>query len=256
VSVETAIGDLTPLRSGLSRTEDSAPGWRKTVIADAESLAQQADEAGDVELADAFREVALNLTANAPILRNSRQLPTGYGRSNDPLRQWMERPQLIALAQHETRSHMASDLGRYLFAATFGRLRCRPAKKGDYFASLAPDHRSWDRGIFSDRFRVQLADGPSTTIVSHIAKDGHYFIHPDPAQCRSLTVREAARLQTFPDDYLFLGHRTQQYVQVGNAVPPYLARQIANLLFRVLDGKASASRPVLTSSQLDAVVGA
>jgi DNA (cytosine-5)-methyltransferase 1 len=184
----------------------------------------------DGPLEQAFRTVVQEMNEGTTKQRTETILPTGYGTSNDELMRWLERPELRTLAQHETRGHMASDLGRYLFAAVFGAERNYSPKAADFPLTLSPNHKNWHSGIFSDRFRVQLENAPATTVTSHISKDGHYFIHPDPMQCRSLTVREAARLQTFPDDYLFLGNRTQQYVQVGNAVPPFLARQIAALI--------------------------
>ncbi len=232
-TVRDAIGDLPKLRSGLSRG-DSEEAWLAAVKSAASSLASAPST--QEHLSSVLRN---NRAADiAPLGREDRSLPTGYGTSNDGLRQWIERPELRALTQHETRGHMVSDLGRYLFAATYGQEYGTSPKAEDFPASLVPNHKNWHTGVFSDRFRVQLAGEPSTTVTSHISKDGHYFIHPDPAQCRSLTVREAARLQTFPDDYLFMGNRTEQYVQVGNAVPPFLAHQIAKLISNALGSKA------------------
>ena len=141
------------------------------------------------------------------------------------------------LANHFSRKHMLSDLMRYFHAAVWSDIENESPKGEDGFPlpSLTPDHKNWSSGKFNDRFRCQSWDRPSTTIVSHISKDGHYFIHPDPAQCRSLSVREAALLQTFPADYIFEGPQTAQFHQVGNAVPVELAGQIARLVEQVLN---------------------
>jgi len=241
-TVFDAIGNLPSLRSGISRQLDDSEAWRATVVSAARRLASTYGRSKDRTLGDAFSAVAAGV-ADATLPRSTKDLPKGYGASKDDLRQWLERPALSAIAQHETRGHMSSDLGRYLFAAVFGATYGYSPKAEDFPSSLSPDHLNWFSGVFSDRFRVQLSRESSTTVTSHISKDGHYYIHPDPLQCRSLTVREAARLQTFPDDYLFLGNRTQQYVQVGNAVPPYLARQIASLVCRSLTNAVARPSP-------------
>tara|TARA_Y100000590_G_scaffold429904_1_gene542946 strand:- start:7264 stop:8862 length:1599 start_codon:yes stop_codon:yes gene_type:complete len=138
------------------------------------------------------------------------------------------------IVNHTVRGHMLEDFCRYLFSAVYTKIHGRSPRLNQFPRRLLPKHKNRDLGHYVDRFRVQDSKKPATTITSHISKDGHYYIHYDPTQCRSLTVREAARIQTFPDNYFFAGNRTEQYIQTGNAVPPFLARQLAEIVFLIV----------------------
>lgn len=236
-TVADAIGALPPLRSGLrvDKKEVVVENWARTA---SELLRDTAAKTAlDGKVADYLRSRArVTAMADDPGRGQVRQQRTaGCDMVPKHLEQWLLDPRLGTLLNHETRSHQASDLQRYAFVSAFGCVYGRsPRGATEFPEALHPNHRNWKSGKFVDRFKVQLRKEPSLTITSHLKKDGHYFIHPDPSQMRSLTVREAARLQTFPDNYFFEGAQGWQYGQVGNAVPPWMASQIAGVVYSYL----------------------
>lgn len=245
VSLKDVIGDLPKVRSGLGRTfeyvqgddgqrkrayrnvEDTDPNWVDTI----REFRNEITSWKGFESVDAQREV------HVPVHGIGGEfIQCSTPSMSNPLNDWYRDEKLKGAANHISRAHMIDDLKRYLFAGLYTKVYGRFPRLSDYEShddTLLPDHKSATSGKFADRFRVQRAEIPATTVTSHISKDGHYFIHYDAEQCRSLTVREAARIQTFPDNYLFCGTRTAQYHQVGNAVPPYLANQIAKVVAKM-----------------------
>ena len=234
VPARDVLDGLPRLRSGLSpERTDSKQRW-----VDAVSSAAASQWLGECD--ESLKQVVRQALKGLGVPTADRgRVELGGGEVSCKLEpDWFLDRRLDGVPNHRSRCHMLEDLHRYLFATCFAQINGRSPVLRDFPNSLLPDHRSAERallgGHFADRFRVQLRGRPSTTVTSHISKDGHYYIHPDPRQCRSLTVREAARLQTFPDNYFFCGPRTSQYHQVGNAVPPLLARQIAQVVGRLL----------------------
>jgi DNA (cytosine-5)-methyltransferase 1 len=239
ISVNEALSGLPPLRARLSQQQDSHAAWRSALRTAPESLRLWRMPIRST-IEEAMREAWLNSASHASAGGRFDSRPISVG-SEMPwaMREWVHDPRLGGVSLHESRKHMRSDLHRYLFASCFAASQGYSPKIRLFPPKLLPLHSNMlaIEIPFLDRFRVQLAGEPSTTVVSHIAKDGHYYIHPDPSQCRSLTVREAARLQTFPDNYFFEGTRTQQFSQVGNAVPPLLARQIAEVVSEFMSSR-------------------
>jgi DNA (cytosine-5)-methyltransferase 1 len=230
VCIEDVISDLPPLRSGLSREPDSADAWKGALLS-AESAAWFWSPKVTHEQREMIRRAVGGINGH---MTRGGEFVAQYRRGPDAHARWFRDYRLGAVCNHTTRLHIRQDLHRYLFASTFARVHKRSPILPEFPAELLPAHKNVGEALtdrkFTDRFRVQVAGQQSSTITSHISKDGHYFIHYDPKQCRSLTVREVARIQTFPDNYFFEGPRTEQYQQVGNAVPPLLARQIAGII--------------------------
>ena len=225
------LDGLPKVRSGLSRTKDGSDEWVEHIK---KAMSLGCLQKNDESVVQLMMKI-LNEFESVESDRGGEfvQYPSTVRYKPD----WYLDPRIEGVFNHTTRVHMGSDLYRYFFATCFGAVYGRSPVLSEFPEELLPSHKNVDvamkGGYFDDRFRVQVADRPATTVTSHLAKDGHSFIHYDPLQCRSLTVREVARLQTFPDNYFFCGPRTSQYVQVGNAVPPLLSKQIARIVMKL-----------------------
>ncbi len=227
------IYGLPRLRSGISKGRDGDEAWR-------DILREAVESDWLTSIANIGRGKLKKKILSSIQVACSNNLNRGGGfvplsPSKPPWKgKWFHDPNVSGVINHHSKEHMPEDLHRYLFVAAYSYVLGRSPLIYQFPKQLLPTHVNALSGKFSDRFRAQHPDFPAKTITSHLARDGHYFIHPDPAQCRSLTVREAARLQTFPDNYLFMGNKTDQYTQVGNAVPPLLARIAAEQIFSAL----------------------
>lgn len=161
----------------------------------------------------------------------ARQIANYTVEKNEYLEKFELRNGVDFVTQHISRPHNERDLKIYKIAINKWNNNNERLKYPDLPTELK-SHKN--ETSFIDRYKVVNGNGVSHTVVAHIAKDGHYYIHPDVKQCRSISVREAARLQSFPDDFYFEGSRSAAFKQIGNAVPPLMAYAIAKSINELL----------------------
>jgi DNA (cytosine-5)-methyltransferase 1 len=126
------------------------------------------------------------------------------------------------LLDHVCRGHNAQDLKAFRFM-----------REGMTYYQLPPHLKRYRDDIFKDKYRKLVWGQPAGTVTAHLAKDVYTHIHPD--QPRTISVREAARIQSFPDSFRFAGHMGERFRQIGNAVPPLMAWGIAEYIRGVLE---------------------
>jgi DNA (cytosine-5)-methyltransferase 1 len=246
ISSASVLMGMPRLRSGITKCPDSYDAWLKCLVSVKSSLWIK-----DTKVSPKLRKRLLRYISILSAPKNNRGNEViDAAATIGSLSHWYIDPKLNVIINHSSRAHLPNDLHRYFFASSFAKVTKATPFLSDFPVLLWPLHKNVVKALdgthFPDRFRVVVGSKPSTTITSHIGKDGHYYIHPDPTQARSLTVREAARLQTFSDNYLFEGNRTEQYVQVGNAVPPLLALQLAECVAKTFDSIVSISTTSLS----------
>lgn len=233
VTVRDSIHDLPPIRSRLQGGSDTDREWHSTVRNHYLELARKATGiAGMEELAQGLQRVG---ESTGPVLApgTMRLARNPFSAAIPCWPDWYLDQNLDVWLNHEGSTLAAEDLPRVAFASMHAILKSKSVFEQDFVALglRGATASGWPVGPM--HFNVhplagaaRLSGAMATRLTEHI--------HPDPLQCRSLTVREVARLQTFPDNYLFLGTRTSQYKQAGSEVPPRLGLMMANILDTVL----------------------
>ena len=151
--------------------------------------------------------------------------PTQY------LREFGIRTDKDILTLHMARPLNSIDAEKYKMAVEMWIKKGKRIKNSDFPDEIRTINNTTS---FLDRFKVVDLEGKCHTIIAHIAKDGHYYIYPSTQTIRSISVREAARIQSFPDNFYFEGSRSAMLKQIGNAVPPLMAYAIAKAIKEIL----------------------
>jgi DNA (cytosine-5)-methyltransferase 1 len=207
------------------------PQHRSRLFIVATRGARRIDWPAEIESAPTLRDAIGDLPPAPPAQRDEESLYFGSPASDlaRRLRRGMDNGHRKVVWDHITRDVRADDHEAFSLMP-----------EGGTYADLPPELQRYRSDIFTDKYKRLSWDEVSRTITAHIAKDGYWYIHPE--QPRTLSIREAARVQTFPDDFRFAGQPTHRFRQIGNAVPPLLAEALGKTMRTAIESRASEGR--------------